>query len=142
MQTIESKLNYDRSRWASGEWDSEPDKIQWLDLETNLPCLIVRNYNGALCGYVGVPETHKLFEKNYFDVDFFDVHGGLTYSAKCIGHICHEVEENDDDNIWWFGFDYAHADDLIPHYQFGGQYRNIAYVRAEVLSLAKQLKGY
>lgn len=56
----------DKSKWARGEWDSEPDKVQFEDRETGLPCLIVRTlHSGHLCGYVGVAEGHPLFGKSY-----------------------------------------------------------------------------
>lgn len=35
---------------------------------TGLPCLIVRNRFGALCGYVGVAEGHPLFGLSYSEV--------------------------------------------------------------------------
>lgn len=61
METIEYRT-MDKSKWNRGPWDSEPDKKQWQDEATGLPCLIVRNRMGALCGYVGVPESHPLFK--------------------------------------------------------------------------------
>jgi hypothetical protein len=42
------------------------------------------------------------------------VHGGLTYSDKCSGHICHVGDEKNP--VWWFGFDCAHLGDFIPGY--------------------------
>lgn len=72
----------DKSRWGNGAWQSEPDKVQWVDAATGLDCLIVRGPAGALCGYVGVPESHQLFEKGYDDADV-SVHGGLTFSDHC-----------------------------------------------------------
>ena len=53
--------------WGDGPWQEEPDKLQWTDAETGLPCLIVRNGVGALCGYVGVSEGHPLFMIKYSD---------------------------------------------------------------------------
>ena len=55
----------DKSGWEQGAWQDEPDKVQWIDEETGLDCLIVRNPGGALCGYVGVAEGHSLFEVSY-----------------------------------------------------------------------------
>jgi hypothetical protein len=49
----------------AGEWDNEPDKIQWLDEDTGLDCLMVRNHFGSWCGYVGVTEGHPLFGVGY-----------------------------------------------------------------------------
>lgn len=55
----------DKKAWGHGPWQDEPDKISWVDEATGLDCLIVRNHGGALCGYVGVPETHPLFGLGY-----------------------------------------------------------------------------
>lgn len=146
----------DRSKWPEEFiklYASEPDKRQWIDVETGLPCLIVRGGGGALCGYVGISKSHPYFEKSYNDVDV-DVHGGLTFSEHCMPHkdnpergICHIVEDGDDDNIWWLGFDCGHSGDIHPgykHHYSGGygysSYKDIGYVAHEVKKLAKQLK--
>lgn len=55
----------DKNKWPCGEWNEEPDKIQFEDPETKMPCLIVRGSSGALCGYVGVTEGHPLFGIDY-----------------------------------------------------------------------------
>lgn len=47
-----------RENWGAGPWEQEPDKVTWVDPETDLDCMIVRNHHGVLCGYVGVPRTH------------------------------------------------------------------------------------
>ena len=41
METIEYN-NYDKSEWKQGEWQNEPDKVQFEDEATEYPCLIVR----------------------------------------------------------------------------------------------------
>ena len=65
METIEYKT-VDKSNWERGEWDNEPDKKQWLDEATGLPCLIVRApVTGSLCGYVGIAPEHPLFAIGY-----------------------------------------------------------------------------
>jgi hypothetical protein len=133
----------------AGPWDDEPDKMQWVDEATNLDCLIVRNHSGALCGYVGVPNGHPHYGKDY-DTPDVEVHGGLTYADRCQedapeGHgICHIPDPGRPGDVWWFGFDCAHYQDLIPAYSqdhigLGGVYRNIAYVEAECARLAAQL---
>ena len=103
--------------------------------------------------------------------------GGLTFAGACETQanvetgICHTVEENENDNIWWFGFDCAHGGDHMPAFRvdidhvnaimlqsnsyaemiekllnpmqhsFTGKYRDINYVTKETLSLAQQLHG-
>jgi len=149
MQTKEYRT-IDKSAWPRGEWDDEPDKKQWQDKETGFACLIVRNSSsGALCGYVGVPEGHRFFEKGYDDVDV-DVHGGLTFANHCAKtddetrYVCHVPEAGDPDNIWWLGFDCNHAWDLAPGYEhrhsYGDEhYRDIEYVEHQIAKLASQL---
>jgi hypothetical protein len=120
MKTI--RYNFvDKSEWGAGPWVKEPDKVQWRDKATGLPCLIVRNTHGtgALCGYVGVPASHSLYGKGYNDAESIRVHGGVTFADKCSPQekeagICHAVEAGEDDNVWWFGFDCSHAFDLCP----------------------------
>lgn len=151
---IESKLftTEQRAEWGDGPWQHEPDKLQWKDEATGLPCLIVRSPIGSLCGYVGVYSGHALYEKNYNDVNL-DAHGGLTFSDHCHegGSICH-LPEPGEPEPWWFGFDTAHAGDFVPSMRrfmmdmpkWRGEedrYRDVAYVREEVRLLAQQLKA-
>ena len=146
----------DKSAWPRGEWNDEPDKLEWRDAATGLPCLIVRHRSGGhLCGYVGIPSTHPLHGKSYDDPNV-NVHGGLTYADACQegGHVCHIPQPGEDPNVWWFGFDCAHAGDESPGFRAiigrgsrgfwpdrGDEYRNVAYVKAECASLAQQLRG-
>ena len=146
MQTIEYKTK-DRTNWLSGPWDNEPDKVQWQDIVTGLPCMIRRGFRGAWCGYVGVNKGHPAFEKGYNYVSV-DVHGGLTYSNFCnsdadeASGICHVTDDHQP--VWWLGFDCSHGGDLsperlpIPSY-CDDTYRDQAYVTHETLNLAKQL---
>ena len=63
-----SEQTKDKSGWPAGPWQSEPDKMQFPDPETKLPCLVVRGPFGALCGYVGIPPSHPLHGRSYSDV--------------------------------------------------------------------------
>ena len=134
------------------EWDNEPDRKHWIDAESSLDCLIVRNGlggrggRGALCGYVGVPQGHPWYGKDYDDVDA-EVHGGLTFANACSGKVCHDehTEEVANADVWWLGFDCAHSGDFIPGMDRlssfeGATYKNIAYVESECRSLAAQAK--
>jgi hypothetical protein len=138
---------------GEGPWADEPDKAQWVDPSTNLDCLIVRNHSGALCGYVGVPPEHPWHGKGY---DFLpvnvDVHGGLTFSGPCQEGaedgpgVCHVPEPGRPFDVWWLGFDCAHAFDKMPRIEAltnypiaNSVYRTFAYVQAEVTRLASQI---
>ena len=145
METLEYKT-HDRIMWPSGEWDSEPDKIQWQDPDTKLPCLMVRNPAGAWCGYVGVSRSHPAYGVDYNDVAG-EVHGGLTYANKCsLGpeekSVCHIPGAGESDDVWWLGFDCMHVGDMYPLIYSpmnSESYKNQEYVKQEVTSLAAQL---
>jgi len=141
-----------------------------------LCCVVRMGFSGVLNGYVAVDKTHQLYGKNYSDKIIMDespefngnyiglvccaldpnrkekeypldcallVHGGLTYSSDHLSFIDKEVF----DNLWWFGFDCSHCDDLKPiqsdidrEYPIGSQvYRDFKYVENETRKLAKQL---
>lgn len=137
----------DKSKWPAGPWQSEPDKMQWPDAATGLPCLVVRNWHsGHWCGYVGVTEGHPAYAKGYNDVDV-DVHGGLTYADFCMHDptehsVCHVPGAGEPDTVYWLGFDCGHSFDLSPSYSKMGTYRTLDYVRAECAALALQLSRY
>lgn len=131
--------------WPVGPWHHEPDKIEWRDEVTGLPCLIVRGSTGVLCGYVGVDRAHPLYGVEYDDprVDTIAVHGGLTYANMCQGKICHAPLPGEPREVWWFGFDCGHACDVMPIMPMPmGQYRDVAYVEEQVTQLARVLAAW
>ena len=69
----------DKSEWERGEWDGEPDKVQWVDKDTGLFCLAVRAHS-HWCGYVGVGEGHKFYgvEYDWCSLPTAKPHGVLT----------------------------------------------------------------
>lgn len=163
METIVYDTNplLDKTGWPTGEWDNEPDKMQWQDETTGLPCLVVRNRWGALCGYVGVPNNHRFYEIDYHNVvaengDHPRVHGGLTFASKCSEGpenetICHVPEAGESDDVWWLGFDCGHFMDTMPgmmrlDLELGvsslnhGTYKPLRYVQSECVNLAAWLK--
>jgi hypothetical protein len=96
MQAIEYRT-VDKSSWARGPWDSEPDKRQWRDDETGLPCLIVRNHSGAWCGYVGIGEGHPFYGKSYGDRIPVPDRDAVAISEKTspIALFCEALREDD-----------------------------------------------
>ncbi|MBO1097301.1 hypothetical protein FQS90_12305 [Enterococcus casseliflavus] len=63
-------------------------------------------YMGHLCGYITIPDGHRLYKLDYTDIeDLYQgelpAHGGLTFSDFV-------------DDTWQIGFDCAHYGDLIP----------------------------
>ena len=85
---------------------------EWIS--NSLKCIVVFQKGGYRCGYVEVPQTHPLFGKHYNNYindsinveikDFFNVHGGITFSGEF---------SDSTHNDWCFGFDCAHWDDKI-----------------------------
>jgi hypothetical protein len=124
---------------VDGPWTSEPDKVHWIDPETDLDCLAVRNGRGAWCGYVGLPPGHRLHGVGYDECvqpgecthewcyehtpnAAVEVHGGLTFAGSCNesdkgeGHgICHVPLPGRPHDVWWLGFDAAQLGDLTPY---------------------------
>ena len=153
-------------------WQHEPDEHRWTDGETGYRCAILRHEKfGTLCGYVAVPPEHPWYglphnalvrlpreiydqpraieEINPFglfvaassgrDPDdqleistALAVHGGITFSGP--------IDELG--GAYWFGFDCAHAGDVLPRFQqpLPGEYRTIAYVMSQCAKLARQLR--
>jgi hypothetical protein len=77
----------------------------------------------------------------HYDAVDVSVHGGLTWSGP------HPQREEEG---WWFGFDCAHAWDLVPYMRMASVrrvssmddvYRNWEYVTAQVTELAAQLQA-
>lgn len=156
-----SYTTVDKSDWGPGPWQDEPDKVQWVDEATDLDCLIHRGPMSALCGYVGVPNGHPLYGKEYGEVPV-DVHGGLTYSDVCQENdqdvsrgVCHVPYPGRTEDVWWLGFDCGHGFDYIPgtvarmrEYNLdsgmppdiGATYKDIEYVKQQTTSLARQIK--
>lgn len=114
------------------EWETESDELQFE--HAGLRCLVLRAELGHLCGYVGAEHLPQNFDE--YEVD---VHGGVTFSQPL--ESCSErLSEFFEGCEHVFGFDAAHAGDLIPTMQqVGGEYRNILYMREEAVKLAEQL---
>lgn len=160
MTVVHEYTTIDRSKWPSGEWDGEPDKVQWKHEATGLPCLAVRHpRSGHWCGYVGVAEGHPLFGKEYDseEVNIY-THWGLTFADACSPSetestgICHIPQPGEPDHVWWFGFDCAHHGDYSPQdavyardrgypFTIGGDstYKTLEFVNQECQKLADQL---
>jgi len=143
--------------WPSGPWDGEPDKEQWPDEATGLPCLAVRHpISGHWCGYVGVADGPPMHGNEYEDIDV-EVHWGLTFANKCqpgkdeSRGVCHIPAPGEPNHVWWLGFDCANRDDYSPQdakyaaergYPFtplpDQEYRTLAYMRQQCAALLKR----
>ena len=105
------------------------------------PCLGCIGNLETWCGYVGVGEEHPLYKIHYDDIEI-EVHGGLTFSS------C-DLPYDGVSEVWWLGFDCAHAGDRIPGFsvhpvfnQSASIYRDIDFVKNECRSLVEQLSDW
>jgi hypothetical protein len=89
-----------------------------------------------LSGYVGLPKGKKNHGKDPDDIRV-SIHGGPTYARDHLPG-CEPAGD-----IWWVGFDCAHAGDIcmdIPAINgFGASYKDMKYVIEQTNKLAEQL---
>lgn len=93
-----------RADWGAGPWQDEPDLVEWRVNELpGYALLILRGGMGALCGYVGVPESHPLHGKRRVL--------GCTWAGPCDER---RVPSGEPPTCWWLGFDCAHGSEYAP----------------------------
>lgn len=108
-----------------------------------LTCVVAMMSLGHRCGYVGVPKGHSLYGKDYTDIyEKIDCHGGLTYSSDFKfydeeGFTTYPTKEKN--NLWWFGWDYAHYGDGID---FESVIENFGLEKANEMLKYRNLEGY
>lgn len=130
-------------KFPGGPWAHGPDREEFK--HAGLPCLLLRNKFGAWCGYVAVRAAHPYYGRDTSGegVTDLEVHGGVTFAGHCRGEICHQPEPGEPDDVWWLGFDCAHAGDVLPGLPINtfsdAVYRDINYAREETKQLAEQL---
>lgn len=106
-------------REVEGPWQQEPDKVQWVDEATGLPCLVVRAQDGHLCGYVGVDSEHPAHRLVWSEADLPFDSAAVNYSGPCEEGdeeygVCHVPAPGESGDVWWFGFDCMHSWDVVP----------------------------
>ncbi|GMN03917.1 hypothetical protein [Erythrobacter sp. MTPC3] len=157
----------ERQPTERGPWSDEPEKIAWKDHETGLDCIILRQENSTLSGYVSVDPDHPLHGYNHDALPRAVrnvCHGCVDYAEPCrkygpeavrVCHIrptgtpSHAPGEDHHDDKWWFGFRTSHSGDLVPvgmkphrHREEGEVYRDMHFVFHEVRNLARALKAF
>ena len=122
----------------------------WIT-KAGLRAVVIATEMGHRCGYVGLPESSKLYGVHYNNelLDAIDVHGGLTFSELAGKY---PIESS----LFWFGFDCNHSGDakdpeiaseeylkLFEKYRVLGNYsgtvRDLAFCERECEQLATQL---
>lgn len=112
------------------EWEIEGDYAEFN--YEGFICKIYRStHSGSLCGYVHIPEEHKLYGQIEDPLNSLHVHGGITFQG--------ELKDNEG---FWIGFDCEHYRDFVPNMSslHEGTYRNMAYVTQELKQLVDQIK--
>lgn len=139
-----------------GPWHDEPDHVDFEHV--GHPCILHRGPSGAWCGYVAVPPGHPWHGRGFDWQNGVDanVHGGITYAAKCAGSICHVAKLGEPDDVWWIGFDCNHHLDMdfqniiehgsgsridAPEFGWIAHYRTVEYVRRQTEKLAEQARA-
>lgn len=150
-------LQEDRESWRKfpGPWTGEPDQLVFISPE-GLTCAVLRHPRlGHLCGYVGVPKGHPAYglQHSYMEENFC-VHGGITFTNNF-----RKMDEIPglDPKLWYFGFDAAHAGDLVPYMDLFRSflykdarcatdatdvYRDMAYMKGHVEELSEQVAAF
>lgn len=109
-----------------GPWNDEPDSEDFTEM--GLHCMVLRNDDGALCGYVELPRGHPLWYRELESLELA-CPGGVTFSAG-------------DDNRWLIGFDCAHADMLVPANPIVAMHTGAEYITFPIARLATQLLAH
>lgn len=127
-----------KSKFPNGIWNKEPDFCEWE--MNNLLCLAIRNMSfGFWTGYVGLPDTHILYNKNYNDLincDMkLDVYGGISL----VGKLPKQFDKYND--RWWIGFETSQDIDLIPILTYDNfdkkiSYKNFKFILKEINRIA------
>lgn len=128
-----------------------PDRLLEKDVYKGIEYNIIHTNMGFRCGYIKLLPDHPWYGKDYVDLQWLEVHGGLTFSefdSSC--------EEETQPVGWWLGFDCAHfcdARDMTlpgshhnPSFQstlrvlekLGGVVRDTDYVREQCFGLIDQ----
>lgn len=118
-------MTIDRTDWAKGPWDLEPDDDESFTAH-GLACRLLRAPLGHWCGYVTLPDGHPALGVDTDELNsLLSVHGGITYFVSA------EI-----------GFDCAHVFDVVPARCLNltaFEYRTQVYARVETTELARQL---
>jgi hypothetical protein len=147
------------SNWVYS-WKHEGfDWGEWVDTVTGFRCVIKRNWSGAWCGYVLVPDDHPIHVAEATDEEYhknlesgnpvwLDVHGGVTLhghikipstgeEARAVGFDCSHCHDRAPGSVAWTYDDAGNKTGYDPQ-----TYRTASFAIDEVRSLARQIFFY
>lgn len=142
---------YDKAGWTAGQWSSEPDKVQWQDPLSGIPCLIVRQ-RGLWSSYAGLNQTYTIYGQTASALDALLIVGGLevTYAAVADNSgrplaIVHTPEAGEPGGLWWVGVGACHDSELLtdedPMLGVDDEtYRNMRYAMGISQALAEEMR--
>jgi hypothetical protein len=140
----ESIFTAPRSAWTPGEWQDEPDIVEWRLQGVPYPLLIVRGRTGCLCGYVAIPEGHALHGMWSGDAVRFtwsDLPEEINCAQPCEPTIFRATGEPP--TSWWLGFHCGRSNELMPAVplpeSLGAVYVPLHQARARVEALGLAL---
>lgn len=94
---------------TGNEWSKNKVVKTWVESISSLQCFLVLNPLGAYCGYIEIPQGHKLYLLEYRNLfeDSYSVHGGITWLGDG-QRISKELYGK-----WLIGFDCMHFGDDV-----------------------------
>lgn len=96
----------DRTGWAKGPWDDEPDRIAWKTL-SGLHAMVSRNKLGALSGHVAIPADHPYWQMPAHQIRMHPHR--ITYAGE------KPLDQPPPrKHRWWIGFHYCHGGNYAP----------------------------
>ena len=137
-----------RAGWRKGLWDDElEDQVYWIDPETKLDCLALRNEFGEWCGYVGVPFTSKYYGEDKNGIELIGIHFEITYADSSSGDEfrIRTFLKGRPEVVWWIGFDSGGLSSDCPARKplrmnkWKPVYRDLNFIRPRITELAEEL---
>lgn len=110
----ESIFHVPRASWTPGEWQNEPDIVEWRLEGVPYPLLIVRGRVGCLCGYVGIPEGHALhgmWSGDRVRFTWSDLPEEINSAQGCSRIF---TPTGEPPMCWWLGFHCGAMGELMP----------------------------
>lgn len=135
---------HNRSNWATGPWNNEPDLVLWdRHLTTyRVHYLTERGPTGCWNGYISVPSSLATVPTEV--LKNLQVHGGVCFGPATKNLSCYHLGGYE--HLDWVGFDCAHSEDAAPGLSFYryGRYRTLefAYYQCEVMAAQLAYQGY
>ena len=84
----------------------------------------VISYGTHPCCYIKIPEGHKFFGIDYWDIEDVYCHGGLTFSSN---RLLADMKEG-----WYIGWDYSHLGDYHAKVEPFGRKYSVSMLIADV----------